>query len=117
MADSKSKTYNVSCTVRDQSYTLYTCPANCRAYMNLLYIANGNGNSPDVDVEWFRADGSHAHIIGGKNLVTGGFIQWSDAYIVFEPGDYLTVVASAVVSPHIDALCTVEEFFLPNRAQ
>lgn len=117
MADSKSKTYNVSCTVEDQAYTLYTCPANCRAYMNLLYIANAGGGTPSVSVEWERADGSHMHVLGDKNLTTSEFIQWSDAYIVFEPGDAMVVTAGDMGSPHVDVLCTVEEFFLPNRAQ
>lgn len=81
--------------------------------MNLLYLTNTDGTTT-VSVEWDRADGSHAHILGGKNLSTGDFIQWSDAYIVFEPGDSMTVTATAS-APHLDVLCTVEEYFLPNR--
>lgn len=111
----RAKTYNVSCLVRDQEYTLYTCPENCRAHMNLLYVANGNGSTPTVDIEWNRADGSHVHILGDKNLTSAEFIQWSDAYIVFETGDNLTVVCSNANDPHVDVLCTVEEYFLPNR--
>lgn len=117
MSDSKSKTYNVACIVRDQVYTLYTCPQNCRAYMNLLYITNASTTTPAITIEWERADGSHMHIIGDKNMTAGEFLQWSNAYIVFEPGDVMTATASAHASPHIDVLCTVEEFFLPNRAQ
>lgn len=113
----RAKTYSVSCTVQDTDYVLYTCPANCRSHMNLLYIANGNGNSPDVSVVWDRADSTHIHILGAKNLVSGGFIQWSGAYIVLEPGETITIIPSGVSSPHIDALCTVEEYFMANRAQ
>jgi hypothetical protein len=82
--------------------------------MNLLYVVNANGNTT-IDIEWQRADGSHMHILGGKNTVLGDFIQWSDAYIVFEPGDRIEIIASGNASPHIDVMCTVEEYFLPNR--
>lgn len=109
----RAKTYNVTCTVSGQVYTLYTCPDNCRARMNLLYISNSDGTTT-ANVEWERADGTHVHILGGKNLSSGEFIQWSDAYIVFEPGDSMTVTAVAG-SPHLDAMCTVEEYFSPNR--
>ncbi len=85
--------------------------------MNLLYLSNAGANSPDVSVEWNRADSSHVHILGAKNLGAGEFLQWSGAYIVIEPGETITVTPSAVSSPHIDAICTVEEFFMANRAQ
>ena len=112
--ENRAKTYNVTCTVSAQEYTLYTCPQNSRAHMNLLYLSNSNGTTT-VSVEWNRADGSHVHILGGKNLSLGDFIQWSDAYIVLEPNDTITVTATVNGIPHLDAMCTVEEYFLPNR--
>lgn len=111
----RSKTYNIACTVRDQEYTLYTCPDNCRSHMNLLYIANGSTTTPAISVEWERADGSHMHILGDKNLTAGEFIQWSGAYIVFEPGDRIIATPTSHASPHVDILCTVEEYFLASR--
>lgn len=117
MADSKSKTYNVACIVRDQDYTLYTCPPNCVSHMHLLYVANGSTTTPAITVEWERADGSHMHIISDKNMTSGEFVQWSNGYIVLEPGDRFVATATGHASPHIDVLCTVEEFFLANRAQ
>jgi hypothetical protein len=83
--------------------------------MNLLYVSNGNGGSPTINIEWNRADGSHVHILGDKSLSSAEFIQWSQAYIVFEAGDNITAVASGMNGPHVDVLCTVEEYFLPNR--
>ena len=112
---SRAKTYNVACLVRDQEYTLYTCPDNCRAHMNLLYISNGNGGSPTINIEWERADGSHVHILGDKSLTSSEFVQWSGAYVVFEPGDVLKTTASGMNNPHVDVMCTVEEYFLSNR--
>ena len=83
--------------------------------MVLLYVTNANGNTT-INVKWERADGSDAHILGGKNTTSGEFVQWSGSYIVLEPGDYVTVQATGNASPIIDAFCTVEEYYLPNRS-
>jgi len=106
-------TYSVSCTTENQEEVLYTCPANCRAMMSLLFFSNANGNTT-VDVNWYRENGTkHVHIVGGKNMTSGEFVQFSDGIIVFEPGDYMTVTPSGNTTPHIDALGTVEEVFIP----
>lgn len=115
--DTRSRTYNIEATVASTVYTLYTCPDNCRAKMNLLYVTNVSGSTATVDIEWERADGSHAHILGAKNMANGEFIQWSDGYIILEPGDAITIEATGVSPPHVDCFCTVEEMFLPNKIQ
>lgn len=109
---SRKISYNVACLVEDQQETLYTCPANCRSEMSLLFISNADGNT-DVEVEFIRANGDHVHIIGGKNILGGDYLQFSDAVLVFEPGDSMKVTPSGNTTPHIDAICTVEEIFKP----
>lgn len=99
--------------VRDQEETLYVCPQNCRAHMNLLYITNTGGASTDVSVEWYRNDESVLHILGGRNINDTDFIQWSGAYIVLEPGEEMRFTPSGNNNPHVDVLATVEEFFIP----
>lgn len=109
----RPRTVNATGLVRDQEETLYVCPSNCRSHMNLLYVTNTGGASTDVDVEFNRADGSHVHILGSKNISASEFVQWSGAYIVIEPGDTITFIPSGNNSPHVDVMATVEEFFLP----
>lgn len=105
--------YSTEATVEDAEVVLYTCPTNARAMMSLLFISNSGGNTT-VDVEWNREGGTqHVHILGGKNMTVGEYVQFSDAVIVFEPGDTMVVTASNNASPHIDAVCTVEEVFIP----
>ena len=113
LKSTRPRTVNATGLVRDQEETLYTCPANCRAHMNLLYITNTGGATTDVTIEWDRADGTHAHILGGKNLDSSDFIQWSGGYIVFEPGDKIVFTPTGNNDPHVDVLATVEEFFIP----
>lgn len=106
-------TYSIECQTEDQAETLYTCPANSRGMMNLLFLSNIGGNT-DVTVRWVRESGTQdIHILGGKNMTTGDYIKFDGSYIVFEPGDYMEVTPSGNASPHIDVLATVEEIFIP----
>ena len=115
---SRTKSEIISCTTDDVAVTLYTCPANAKAHMNLLFITNAQAQASDIEVQWYRASKSTSYfIIGGKNLSTGEFIQFDGgAFIVLEAGDYITVEPSSTgggASPIIDSFCTVEEFFNP----
>lgn len=116
--NSRTKSEIIACTTDDQVETLYTCPANAKAHMNLLFITNASANDSDIEVKWYRASKTTSYfIIGGKNLSTGEFIQFDGgAFIVLEAGDYITVEPSNTAgggTPIIDAFCTVEEFFVP----
>ena len=106
--------YTTECTVEDAVETIYTCPANCRALMHLLFITNPNGNT-SISVLWNRADPAHddVYVIGGKNMTSGEYIKFDGSYIVMEPGDTMTLTPTGNSSPRIDAICTVEEIFLP----
>lgn len=111
-------TVNVECDTDEAEETLYTCPANCRAHVSMLHIVN-SGGTVTVDVEFNRASATqtklgvdaHAHILGGKNMSAGDFIQFIGAEMVMEPGDTLTITADGT-TPHVDAMATVEEFFV-----
>jgi hypothetical protein len=92
---------------------LYTCPSNCTAKVVLLFISNANGTT-SVKVEWYKAStNTHYFIVAGKNFSQGEFLQFSDSYIVLEPGDKLEVTPTGNSSPDIHAFCTVEETFIP----
>ena len=115
--NSRTKSAIIACTTDDQADTLYTCPANAKAHMSLLFITNASANDSDIEVKWYRAaDTTSYFILGSKNLGTGEFLQFADAFIVLEAGDYITIEPSNTSggsSPVIDAFCTVEEFFNP----
>ena len=116
--NSRTKSEIIACTTDDQVETLYTCPSNAKAHMNLLFITNASSNDSDIEVKWYRAaDTTSYFIIGSKNLGTGEFIQFDGgAFIVLEAGDQITVEPSNTSgggTPIIDAFCTVEEFFIP----
>lgn len=100
---------------------LYTCPANAKSHMNLLFITNAGANASDIAVQWYRAaDTTSYFIIGGKNLSTGEFIQFDGgAFIVLDAGDIIKIQTSDTGGagvPNVDCFCTVEEFFLPQQS-
>src|SRR6056300_1217624 len=116
--NSRTKSEIQDAEVDGTAVTLYTCPANAKSHMSLLFITNASSNASDVNVQWYRASKSTSYfIIGGKNLTTGEFIQFDGgAFIVLEAGDYVTIETTSTAGsgvPDVDAFCTVEEFFRP----
>lgn len=103
----------VICSVEDQVETLYTCPANCRAEISMLFCVNPNGNT-SASATWYKSDTAETfRLIGGKNLGTGEFVLLTGATLVIEPGDEIRCVASGNTSPELDFMCTVTETFIP----
>ena len=119
--NSRTKSEIIACTTDAVAVTLYTCPANAKAHMNLLFITNAASAASDIDVKWYRAADTTAYfIIGGKNLDQGEFLQFDGgAFIVLEAGDYIQITpdnTAGGASPVIDVFCTVEEFFNPQAS-
>jgi hypothetical protein len=103
----------VICDVEDQVETLYTCPANCRAEVTMLYVVNANGTA-DALAKWVRAsDSAEFRLIGGKNLTQGESLLLTGATLALEPGDTITCIATDNASPELDYMCTVIETFIP----
>lgn len=103
----------VICDTEDQVETLYTCPANCRAEVSMLFCVNANGNTSAL-AKWYKADTAEEYnLIGGKNLGLGEFILLTGATLVLEPGDQIRCIATGNVEPQLDYMCTVTETFIP----
>lgn len=112
MREARARTPIVKVTTSATRTTFYTCPANSRAKVPLIYIVNANG-TVSVTFEVFKAStSSYFFILAGKNLAMGETIQLSNSYIVLEPGDQLSVTCTGA-TVNVDALCTAEEIFIP----
>jgi hypothetical protein len=109
----RTKSEAVSCEIENNLYTLYSCPANCRSEVTMLFLVNANGNTT-VNAFWYRASQTTSYnILGGKNMTSGEYILLTGATLVLEPGDELRVMPTANSTPNIDAMCTVTETFIP----
>lgn len=103
----------VICDTQDAVETLYTCPANCRAEVSMLFCVNANGTTTAL-AKWVRAsDSAEFRLIGGKNLGLGENVLLTGATLVLEPGDSIKCIASGNSSPELDFMCTVIETFIP----
>lgn len=112
MRDYRARTPIIEITTSGVRTNLYTCPNNCRTKVPLVYIVNANGNV-GIDLEIYKSDADrYFFILSGKNLSLGQSVQLDNAYVVLEPGDGIFVKATGT-TPRVDALCTVEETFIP----
>ena len=109
----RTQSYNVHCTVLGTTYTLYTCPANCRAEVTMLMLNNVLGNI-SLTVLWDDVSTTNqVHIVGGKNMGAGEYILFTGATLVLDAGDSLTINIPGTGSCQLDGLCTVTETFKP----
>ena len=112
MKVTRARTPVLKVTTAGVRSVMYTCPPNCTSKVPLVYIVNANG-TVSLTFELYKADvGTHFYILAGKNFSAGEFIQLSDSYIVLESGDKLEVTCTGSTID-VDALCTVEETFIP----
>jgi hypothetical protein len=90
--------------------TIYTCPDNYVAKMNLLFVSNHGGNNKTVSIQWNDASASQSYfIVGGLVLSANGYLKLDGSYLALYPGDTLIVTPESGSS--MDTTVTVEEYY------
>lgn len=92
--------------------TVYTCPANFTAKVELLFVCNKSSGNKTVQIGWH--DGSTGvtySIVGGYVISAYNFLKFDQAYLILNAGDYLSITPEA--GSTMDATVSVEEFFDP----
>jgi hypothetical protein len=94
--------------------TVYTCPANFTAKVELLFIANASSGNKTVTVKW-RDDSENKdyYIVGGYVVSGYSFLKIDGSYLVLNAGDYMVITPEA--GSTMDATLSVEEFFDPTN--
>jgi molybdopterin converting factor small subunit len=91
---------------------VYVCPANCTAEVTYILVANGDGATNSVTIQWYvAADTYTSHFLNDKSLAGGGYHEFSEIDLVLQAGDKIQVVPNA--AGHIDSIITVTETFVP----
>lgn len=112
MKSFRERTESVSCTTDGVRETLYTCPTNCRSRVMIIYGTDAGGGV-DVTLEWYRSSlSTRFYIVKDLSLTLSQSFEFSEKYLVLEPGDRIEVTADGT-TPIVDAICTVEEIFIP----
>jgi hypothetical protein len=92
--------------------TIYTCPANHTAKVELLFIANTTGGNKTVSIKWHDTSlGTDYFIVGGYVISAYSFLKIDGSYLVLNSGDYMVVTPEA--GSVMDATVSVEEYFDP----
>lgn len=113
MKDFKEKSSFASCTVSGTRVTLYECPNQCRARVNLIYVTNINSTAT-LNIEVYKAaTTSRTFLVSARPFPVGDFVEFSGEYLVLDPGDRIEVAVTGS-SPRADATATVEEIFRPT---
>jgi uncharacterized membrane protein len=87
---------------------IYTCPSKYIARMVLLFVTNHGSGNKTVTVKWYDSSANASYFIVGGYVLTGyGYLKLDGSYLVFNPGDTLTITPEA--GSTIDAAITVEE--------
>jgi hypothetical protein len=92
--------------------TIYTCPPNHTAKVELLFVANTTGGNKTVTIKWHDASlGTDYYIVGGYVISAYGYLKLDGSYLALSAGDYMMVTPEA--GSTMDATVSVEEYFDP----
>lgn len=121
----RRRSYWADVKVDQQVYDVYTCPANCVAEVDMIHVVNANGNT-SVFVYWDIAaanvppalqatypSGYTSNLVGGKNMAVGEYFTLQGSTLVLQPGDKIQVMSDGATPPHVDAVLSVTETFVP----
>jgi len=105
----KIRSVGMNLTAGDAN-TIYTCPDNFIAKMNLLYVSNHGGNNKNVSIQWHDVSTGEAYyIVGGYVLSANGYLKLDGSYLVLNPGDHVVVTPEA--GSTMSTTVSVEEFY------
>lgn len=92
--------------------TVYSCPVNHTAKVELIYIANTTSGNKTVTIKWHdNSTGLNYFIVGGYTVSAYDFLKINGSYFVLNSGDYLVITPEA--GSIMDATISVEEYFDP----
>lgn len=92
--------------------TVYTCPVNHTAKVELLFVANTTSGNKTVSIKWHDTSlNTNYFIVGGYTISAYNFLKIDGSYLVLSAGDYLVITPEA--GSTMDATVSVEEYFDP----
>lgn len=92
--------------------TIYTCPVNHTAKVELLFVANTTSGNKTVSIKWHDTSlNTNYFIVGGYTVSAYGYLKLDGSYLVLSAGDYIVVTPEA--GSAMDATVSVEEYFDP----
>lgn len=95
--------------------TVYTCPSRFTSKVGLVFISNRVNGNVVVKLMWNDLDnGAPYHILTAYTIGGFDFLQLSDASLILNSGDSLSV--ETLSGANIDVLVSCEEYFDPAQS-
>ena len=92
--------------------TIYTCPPNHTAKVELLFVANTTSGNKTVSIKWHDvSENKEFYIVGGYTVSAYGYLKLDGSYLALSAGDYMIITPEA--GSTMDATVSVEEYFDP----
>jgi hypothetical protein len=92
--------------------TIYTCPPNHAARVELLFISSHASGNKTVSIQWHDTSlNKQYYIVGGYTISGFNYLKLDGSYIALSAGDYL--VATPEAGSTMDATVSVEEYYDP----
>jgi hypothetical protein len=92
--------------------TIYTCPDNHTARVELLFVTNTTSGNKTVSIKWHDySAGTEYYIVGGYTVSAYSFLKLDGSYLALSAGDYIVITPEA--GSTMDATVSVEEYFDP----
>lgn len=95
--------------------TVYTCPNNFTAKVDLVFVTNNTNGNKTVTIKWYDHTTNVDYFIApGYTISAYNFLKLSDGYLVLNSGDKLKFTSET--GSTMSAVVSVEEFFDPANA-
>lgn len=108
----KSIGANLTATVET---TVYTCPNNFTARVDLVFVTNNTNGNKTVTIKWYDyTTGLDYYIAPGYVISAYNFLKLSDGYLVMNSGDKLKFTSET--GSTMSAVVSVAEYFDPANA-
>lgn len=92
--------------------TIYTCPDNYTAKIELLFVSNRGSGNKTVSIQWHdHSENQSYYIVGGYVVSAYSYLKLDGSYLALKAGDYMIVTPEAGSS--MDATVSVEEYYDP----
>ena len=96
--------------------TVYTCPPNHTAKVELMFVCNRGSGNKTVSIQWHDTSSSGAYyIVGGYVVSAYSYLMLSGAYLALNAGDHIVVTPEA--GSTMDVTVSVEEYYDPASNQ
>lgn len=95
--------------------TVYTCPNNFTAKVDLVFVTNNTNGNEAITIKWYDYTTDTDYFVAPAYVISAfSFLKLSDGYLILNSGDKLKFTSDT--GSTMSAIVSVEEYFDPANA-